>query len=115
MTELTRKGVKFGWTEECQTGFNYLKTCLTEGPILKHPNPSKRFVVFTNASDQAAAAVLTQEYPDEDGGIKEMPVAYLPPSSLILSLNGALQLRRGTQFTMLSRNGDTTLKMQKFC
>ena len=22
MTKLTRKGVKFEWTEECQTGFN---------------------------------------------------------------------------------------------
>ena len=50
---------------------------LTEGPILKYPNPSKRYAVFTDASDQAAAAVLTQEYPDEDVGIKEMPVAYL--------------------------------------
>ena len=33
--------------------------------------------LFTDASDQAVAAVLTQEYPDEDGRIKEMPVAYL--------------------------------------
>ena len=29
MTKLTRKGVKFEWTYECQIGFNYLKTCLT--------------------------------------------------------------------------------------
>ena len=28
MTKLTRKGVRFEWTEECQTGFEYLKTCL---------------------------------------------------------------------------------------
>ena len=28
MTKLTGKGVKFEWTEECQTGFEYLKTCL---------------------------------------------------------------------------------------
>ena len=77
MTKLTQKGVKFEWTEECQTGFDYLKTCLTEGPILKYCDPSKGYVVFTDASDQAAAAVLTQEYPDEDGRIKEMPVAYL--------------------------------------
>ena len=34
-------------------------------------------MVFTDASDQAATAVLTQEYPGEDGETKEMPTAYL--------------------------------------
>ena len=77
MQKLTRKDSKFIWTEECQTGFEYLRTCLTESPILKYPDPHKRYVVFTDASDQAAAAVLTQEYTDDDGQIKEMPVAYL--------------------------------------
>ena len=60
MTELTRKGIKFEWTDECKVGFDYLKTCLTEAPILKYPDPSKRYVVFTDALDQAATAILTQ-------------------------------------------------------
>ena len=77
MTKLTRKGVKFEWTDECQIGFDYLKTCLPEALILKYPDPSKRYVVFTDASDQAAAAVLTQEYTSEDGETKEMSIAYL--------------------------------------
>ena len=34
-------------------------------------------MVFTNASDQAAAAVLTQEYMGQDKDTKEMPVTYL--------------------------------------
>ena len=76
MTKLTRKGVKFKWTEECQTGFEYLKACLTEAPILKYPDTSKQNVVFMDASDQAAAAILTQEYA-EDGETKEMPIFYL--------------------------------------
>ena len=46
MKKLTRKGVKFEWTDECKIGFNYLKTCLTKAQILKYPNPSKRCVVF---------------------------------------------------------------------
>ena len=33
MTRLTRKDIKFSWREECQTGFDYLKTCLTKDPI----------------------------------------------------------------------------------
>ena len=114
MKKLTRNKVKFGWTEECQIGFHYLKTCLTEAPILKYHDPFKRYVVFTDASDQAAAAVLTQEYFDEDGEVKEMSIVYLPANSLIHSLNGAL-LRKVMQFTMQSRNGDTILNMQKFC
>ena len=77
MTKLTRKDSKFEWSDDCQTGFEYLKTCLTEAPILKYPNPHKRYVVFTDASDQAAAAVLTQEYSDENGEVTEMPIAYL--------------------------------------
>ena len=76
MTKLTRKGVKFEWTGECQTGFEYLKACLTEVLILKYPNPSKWHVVFMDASDQAAAAILTQEY-NEDRETREMPLDYL--------------------------------------
>ena len=76
MTKLTIKGIKFQWTDKCQVGFDYLKTCLTEAPILKYPYPSKGYVVFTDASDQAAAAILTQEY-TEDRKTKEMPIAYL--------------------------------------
>ena len=77
MTKLTRKGVKFELTDECQIGFDYLKTCLTETLILKYPDPSKRYVVFMDASDQAAAAILIQEYTGEDGETKEMLIAYL--------------------------------------
>ena len=33
--------------------------------------------MFTDASDQAAAAVLTREYTDDDCQMKEMPVGYL--------------------------------------
>ena len=77
MTKLTRKGVKLEWKDECQIGFDYLKACLTEAVILKYPNPSKRYVVFMDASDQTAAAVLTQEYPSEDGETKQISIPYL--------------------------------------
>ena len=77
MTKLTRKGVKIEWRDECQIGFDYLKTCHAEAPILKYPHPSKRYVVFTDSSDQTAVTVLTQEYPSEDQETKEMAIAYL--------------------------------------
>ena len=34
-------------------------------------------MVFADASDQGTAAILTQEYPSEDGENKEMPTACL--------------------------------------
>ena len=96
MTKLTRKGVKFKWTEECQTGFEYLKMCLTEALILKYPDPSKRYVVFMDASDQAATAVLTQEFTSKDVDTKKCPLPTFLCSSLTPSLNGALWSRKGT-------------------
>ena len=77
LTQLTRKGIKFVWSDKCQIGFDYLRKALTKDPILKYPDPSKRYVLFTDASDIAAAGVLCQEYPDCDGKITELPIAYL--------------------------------------
>ena len=77
LTRLTRREVKFEWTKDCQEGFEYLRTCLMRDPILKYPDPSKRYVIFTDASDQAAAGVLCQEYTDIDGKTIELPIAYL--------------------------------------
>ena len=51
LTKLTQKDCKFIWSDECQTGFEYLRTCLTKSPILKYPDPHKRYVAFTDASD----------------------------------------------------------------
>ena len=41
MTKHRRKDIKFEWSDDCQSGFEYLKTCLTEFPIPKYPNPQK--------------------------------------------------------------------------
>ena len=83
-------------------------------PILKYPDPSKRFVVFTDVSYQAAATVLTWEYPDEDGKIKEIPLHTYQHSFFIHNSSGALLLKKDIQSIMQSRIRDTTLKMQKF-
>ena len=79
LTKLTRKDIKSKWSNDCQVCFDYLKDCLIKDLVLKYPDPNKRYVVFTDASDQAAAAIMTQEYPDADGKITELPVAYLSP------------------------------------
>ena len=41
---------------------SYLKTMVSEEPILVYPDPSKPYVLFTDASKYAWSCVLTQEY-----------------------------------------------------
>ena len=113
LTKLTQIDCKFIWSDECQTGFEYLRTCLTESPILKYPDPHKRYVIFTDASDQAAAAVLTQEYIDDDGQMKEMPVAYLSAQFNDTQFKWSTVFKEGYAIYHAIKNGDTILKMQR--
>src|SRR5438105_8371841 len=39
--ELLKQGVKFEWTDECETAFQTLKTRLTTAPILAQPDIHK--------------------------------------------------------------------------
>ena len=72
LTLLTRQQVKFEWTPEHQEAFIKLKDSLIQAPILRYPNPTKRYIVYTNASDGACRAWFTQEH---DG--MEFPIAFL--------------------------------------
>ena len=58
--KLTEKDQTFSWTEECMKAFETLKQKLTEAPILARPDFEKEFILDTNASDIAIAAVLSQ-------------------------------------------------------
>ena len=112
ITKLTRKGVKFEWIDECQIGFDYLKTCLTEAPILKYPKPSQMYVVFTDDSDQAVAAILTQEYTSEDGETKEIPIAYLSAQVSDTQFKWSTVVKEGYAIYYAVKNGDITLRTQ---
>ena len=54
------------------TAFLHLKEAIIQAPILGYPNPPKRYIVYTNASDDACRAELSQEH---DG--MEFPVVFL--------------------------------------
>jgi hypothetical protein len=72
---LTRKGVRFLWTHECQTAFESLKEALTSAPVLAYPDPEKSYILDTDASLFGMGAVLSQLH---DG--KERVVAYASQS-----------------------------------
>ena len=73
LTNLTRKEVKYDWTQECQEGFDALKTKLTSYPCLMPPNWDIPFHVYCDASAVAVGAALCQ--PHGPNG-KDRPVAF---------------------------------------
>ena len=49
-----------------------LKNAIVQAPILHYPNPNKTYIVYTDASDDACGAQLSQEHEGT-----EFPVAFL--------------------------------------
>ena len=72
LTLLTRQQVKFNWTLGHHTAFLHLKEAIIQTPILHYPNHNKRYIVYTDGSDDACGAQLSQEHNGT-----EFPVAFL--------------------------------------
>lgn len=58
--DLTKKGVKFEWTDRHQQVFQTLKDCFASNPVLATINHNKPFTMQTDASAFAIGATLTQ-------------------------------------------------------
>ena len=71
LTRLSKKGVPFEWTEDCEFAFKYLKKALISPTLLQYPDFTKEFCITTDASKHACGAVLTQEHQG-----KQLPIAY---------------------------------------
>ncbi|KAH0610200.1 uncharacterized protein H6S33_011727 [Morchella sextelata] len=72
LTALTKKNVKFEWTDEREEAFQTLKKMFTTAPILAHFNPDRKIVIETDASDYVSAGILSQR--DNEGILH--PVAF---------------------------------------
>ena len=57
---LTKKGVRFKWTNECQQAFDTLKFKLMSEPILALPNDEGVYQLDCDASDTGLGSVLSQ-------------------------------------------------------
>ncbi|KAI3758179.1 hypothetical protein L6452_05732 [Arctium lappa] len=60
LTVLTRKNVKFEWTETQEKAFRILQKKLCEAPILSLPEGSEDFVVYRDTSKMGLGCVLMQ-------------------------------------------------------
>ena len=72
MLDLTKKGVPFIWSEDCEHAFVTLRDALISPPILKYPDYDCPFILYTDASAYAVGSILAQKC---DNG-KEHVIAY---------------------------------------
>ena len=57
---------------EQQEAFMKLKDSIIQAPILQYSNPSRRYIIYTDASGNACVAQLMQEH-----NSTEFPIAFL--------------------------------------
>lgn len=72
LSELLKKNQEYTWGKEQEKSFNRIKEKLTNAPVLAYPDYEKTFVITTDASKIAIAAVLEQE--DNKGNLH--PIEY---------------------------------------
>jgi ribonuclease HI len=61
MTELLKKGVKFEWSQKCEEAFHALRHHLMIAPVLAHPDNTKSFDVYCDASGTGLGCVVMQD------------------------------------------------------
>ena len=64
LRQLTRKGVHFRWSPECQQAFETLKSLLITFPVLAYPKVEEPFILETDASILGLGAILSQRQSD---------------------------------------------------
>ena len=77
LTKLTLHNVVFEWTDQCAKAFTHLCELLMKYPILRYPNPTQGYILYTDASGIGWSGVLTQEHVDEKGKAKNHPICYV--------------------------------------
>jgi hypothetical protein len=87
LNNLTKKGVEYDWTQECQNAFETLKGKLTQAPILGYPDFDKIFYLFTDTSGIGLETVLAQKDDQE----KEKVIAYVSRTLNIHKQNYSIQ------------------------
>ena len=72
LTLFTHHKAKFEWTPVHCTAFMTLKEAIMQAPTICYPDPARRYIVYTDALDDACGAQLSQEH---DGA--KSPIAFL--------------------------------------
>jgi hypothetical protein len=66
LQKLIRKDVEFKWDDEWKKAFININTTISQDTILRSLDFNKDFFLYTFASDQSLAAILTQKDDDNN-------------------------------------------------
>jgi hypothetical protein len=61
LQQLTHKNFLYVWSDDCNKAFIKLKELMCSDPVLRQPDLSKRFFLYTDASALSAGAILSQK------------------------------------------------------
>ena len=78
------------------TAFLTLKEAIIQALILHYPDPNRKYIVYTDASDDACGAQLLQEHSGT-----EFPIAFLSDAFMETKESGAQLNRKHMEFTTL--------------
>jgi hypothetical protein len=73
LQKMTHKDTDFKWSEEGRDSFNKIKVVISQAPVLRSPDFSKDFFLYTFSSDQSLVVVLTQK----DDENNEAPISFM--------------------------------------
>jgi hypothetical protein len=66
----------FSWTDDVENDFEGIKKAISSAPVLVKPYFEKKFMIYTNATEEAVSSILM---PNDDQG-NEKPMAYMSQS-----------------------------------
>lgn len=111
LSNLTRKKIRFKWTDECQDAFETLKRKLISAPVLTYPNNELPYVLHTDASGTAIGSVLNQVNASNGA---EQPIAYFSRKLKDSELNYSISEREALAIFESVKFFQPYLWLQKF-
>uniref|UniRef100_A0A7M5WLR4 Uncharacterized protein n=1 Tax=Clytia hemisphaerica TaxID=252671 RepID=A0A7M5WLR4_9CNID len=110
---LTKLGVKYEWTHECEKAFQHLKDILTSDPVVAMPDFTKRFYLQTDASNTGIGWTLSQKHDGMDRAVhyggralkpaeKNYPVIEKESLAIVAAVKNLHNYLANDQFTILT-------------
>ena len=107
LTKLLAHDCEFVWNNQCDISFQMLKDTLFSALILKYPDTSKLYMLYTDASKYGWAGVLTQSHTSTVDGEEitmDHPVLYVSGLFCGSQLNWSTLTKKPMLFICLLRN-----------
>ena len=109
--QLTRKGIPWEWTEECQQAFESIKRDLTNPPVLVMPNDKGHFVLVSDTSTVGCGATLCQKIDGQyrvvayyskklPEAVKRYSISELELTGILANISAFKHILRNVNFTV---------------